>query len=332
MICRVAESCFWLHRYLERVESTARALRVNGFFLLDARLPEAQQWRPLLIVSGEEPSFLELEGEERADDGEAVQSYLVWDERNPASIHNSLRAARENARTTREAISLEMWEAVNALWHWLQEEETRAAYDRNRARFYEEVQESCYLIQGITQQTMLHEEPFDFMRLGLNLERASQTARILDVKHHALGPMKGSRETAAEVMEWQAILRSCSAYEPFFKRTASSISGPAVAGFLLLDRAFPRSVLHCLERARNFITRIRATAPPGTGTGAAEGVDELLEHLHAREIEEVLYSDTHEELTKVIDDVALIGDQIRQDFFHPRASGGTAAGGRGGDS
>ncbi|MDX1567069.1 MAG: alpha-E domain-containing protein [Longimicrobiales bacterium] len=332
MISRVAQSCFWLHRYLERVDSTARALRVNGFFLLDARLPEAQQWRPLLIVSGEEPSFLELEGEEKADDGEAVQSYLVWDERNPASIYNSLRAARENARTTREAISLEMWEAVNTLWHWLQDDETRATYERNRARFYEHVQESCYLIQGITQQTMLHEEPFDFMRLGLNLERASQTARILDVKHHALGPMKGSRESAAEVMEWQAILRSCSAYEPFFKRTASSISGPAVAGFLLLDPAFPRSVLHCLERARNFLTRIRSTARQGAGDGAVRGVEELLEHLRAREIEEILYSDTHEELTKVIDDVAVICDQVRQEFFHPPASRGAAAGERGADA
>jgi|GEM_PF-1946 len=322
MICRVAEACFWLHRYLERVDSIARALRVNGFFLLDTIPPETHAWRPLLIVSGEEPRFVELHGEEGADDGETVQAYLVWDGQNPASLYNSVRLARENARTVRETISLEMWEATNALWHWVSGGEGRSVYDEDRSRFYEQVQESCYQIQGITYNTMLHEEPFDFMRLGLNLERASQTGRILDVKHHSLRPLQEGQESPAEIMEWQSILRSCSAYEPFFKRSGSILSGPAVAELLLLDTTFPRSVVHCLERARNFLSRIRTSASTSAGRKAAEGLDALVGDLRTGEI---LNADTlHEKLTEVIDRTADIGRHVATDFFHPPRGGPSA--------
>lgn len=327
MICRVAESCFWMHRYLERVDATARALRVNGFYLLDTHLADTRQWRPLVIVAGEEERFAELLGEDRMEDGETVQRYLVWDERNPASIYNSLRGARENARTIRETISLEMWEAVNALWHWLRGEEARSRYADERAAFYEKIQEGCYLIQGITYNTMLHEEPFDFMRLGLSLERASQTGRILDVKHHALGPSTGDIESPAEIMEWQAILRSCSAYEPFFKRIGANLSGHAVARLLLLDPAFPRSVLHCLHRARNFLARIRNGDQAGRGEESTDALETLIGHLEEREIQDLLRSDTHEELTWVIDRTAEICDRIREEFF--QIDGGGGSGGRG---
>jgi len=299
------------------VDSAARALRVNGFFLLDTTRPDTQAWRPLLIVSGEEARFVELHGEEKADDGETVQAYLVWDPQNPGSLFNSVRLARENARTIRETISLEMWEAANRLWHWINGGAGRSVYDEDRSAFYEQVQESCYLIQGITYNTMLHEEPFDFMRLGLNLERASQTGRFLDVKHHALGPTQGESESPAEIMEWQSILRSCSAYEPFFKRTGSVLSGPAVAELLLLDPTFPRSVLHSLERARNFLSRIRAGAPSSAGQEAAEEMDALIQELRTGEIREILPVDTHEKLTEVIDRTAEICLRVAEDFFYP---------------
>ena len=125
MISRVAESCFWLNRYVERVEVLARMLGVNFALQLDLELPKAERWRPLVVVCGQEADFLKRTEPDRADDPELVQEYLTWNEDNPSSLWSSLRAARENARTIRETISLEIWETLNDLWVWLGERGAR---------------------------------------------------------------------------------------------------------------------------------------------------------------------------------------------------------------
>lgn len=288
MISRVAESCYWLHRYIERVENTARMLHVNVFFLLDVNLPQFEQWRPALIVAGEEPRFQELFGEDRMGDGEVVQEYLVWDERNPASVLSSLRQARENARTIREAISLEAWTAVNGFWLWLTGGQGRRLYGRDRQAFYDRVRESCDLFLGVAHNTMSHDEPFHFMRLGMLLERAGQTARILDLKYHHLGPTLPDVETPQEAAEWLAILRSCSAAEPFFTRSLAGPTGAAVAEFLLFDRQFPRSVLFCLNRSWHHLQFIRPDETLQIGQESARRLEGLLRRLRSRSLDQVL--------------------------------------------
>lgn len=315
MIARVAESCFWLHRYIERVDNTARLIGVNFAFLLDVRPEVAARWKPLIVVSGEEDDFVEKVGAEFVEDGDKVQEFLVWSEDNPVSIRTSLDWARENARTIRETLSIEGWSVINRFWLWLKSNEANGLYISQPAVFYERIREHCQLFHGVCHDTLLHEEPFEFMRLGMFLERASQVARILDTKYHAVGPTTGESESPVELAEWIAILRSCSAYEPFFKRANAPLSGQAVADFLLFDPAFPRSVMHCLLRARNFFELISRRIEGAAETRAPFMLRELLARLQTRSIEGILEDGLHDEITEIVNRLAEVCAAVRDDYF-----------------
>ena len=316
MISRVAESCYWLHRYVERAESIARLLRVNRSFLLDVSVPELERWQPVVVVSGEQQRFSERHAELQ-DDGEVVQHYLSWDEQCPVSIASSIYWARENARTIREVISLDMWEAVNVLWHWLKRGQGRRLFAKDRDAFYKYVKDAVALFQGVCHNTMLHEQPFDFMRLGMLLERASQTARTMDVKYHLLGPTSGTEaETPVEAAQWVALLRSCSAEDSYFRRYQNALSGPDVADFLLKEENFPRAVYHCLHRARNFLNRIATSTATGRQTSLLL-LSELVQSLGQKTIANILNSGLHAELTRIIDRCAAICNAIHADYFNP---------------
>lgn len=324
MIARVAESCFWLHRYVERVDNMGRLMGVNYTFLLDVPGAVVERWRPLLVVAGVEDDFARDVGEQFVEDGERVQHYLVFDERNPVSAWNSLSWARENARTIRETLSLEAWTVINRFWLWMRSDEARALYAAERATFYERMRESCQLFHGVCSDTLLHEEAFEFMRLGMFLERGAQTARILDTKYHAVGPTHEEGETSAELAEWIAILRSCSAYEPFFKRAAGNLTGKSVAGFLLLDEAFPRAVVHCLARAWNFLQLIGGEGPGAAGRRSAGLLVDMLTRLRSRSIDEVIESGLHDELTEIVEQLAVLCESVQDDYFSGRIPEGVA--------
>jgi uncharacterized alpha-E superfamily protein len=227
--------------------------------------------------------------------------------------------ARENARTIRETISLEMWEMINQLWLWLSSRLGRKLYDKDRHEFYLRLRNQGLLFHGICHNTVLHEQPFDFMRLGTALERTGQTARILDVKYHALGPTGGGPETSAETAQWLAILRSCSGIEPFFKRSGNVLSGQAVAAFLMFDERFPRSVRHNLDRAENFLRRIRPPDRPQVGAGSAALLEALLMLVDRLTVEDLVKSEAgiHKALTEIIDKTAEVCERIHDEFFDP---------------
>jgi uncharacterized alpha-E superfamily protein len=318
MIARVAENCFWLHRYVERADNTARLLAVNFSFLLDVPLAPEDRWRPLLVVAGVEPDFLERVGEQYVEDGERVQSFLTWAEDNPVSLRNSVGFARESARTIRETLSLEAWTVLNRFWLWLNSEDAQRLYRSERPAFFERVRESCHLFHGVCHDTLLHEEPFEFMRLGMHLERAGQTARILDTKHHAVGPTLDAPESSLEAAEWIAILRSCSGYEPFFKWATGPLSGRTVAEFLLVEPVFPRAVRHCLERAWNFIQLILGGQAHAADLRSAVLLLELLTRVRSLTIDAVLERGMHEELTEIIDQLTVVCTVLEDDFFAGR--------------
>jgi uncharacterized alpha-E superfamily protein len=323
VISRVAESCFWLNRYVERVEVLARMLQVNLAFQLDIDLPDAERWRPLIVVTGQEADFLARHGADSAEDPEVVQEYLTWSTDNPSSLFSSLRAARENARRIRETISLEMWEVVNDLWVFLTRREGRQAYHKDRDAFYRRLRDQSLLFHGVAQATMLHEDPFQFMRLGTALERVSQTARILDVKHHGIGPTAAgaAEEVPGEAAQWLAMLRFCSAVEPFLKREDNVLCGRAVAAFLLFDPSFPRSVTHSLARTRNFLELLGASGPPEIGARARRLVAETCEALAKLDIDAVLGAGLHETATWVVQTAAEIASSVEQEYFHPPVGG-----------
>lgn len=318
MISRVAESCFWLHRYVERADNVARLLRVNRSFVLDVRLPEGARWRPVVVVSGEEERLVSLFGDDALDDGEQVQEYLTWNENNPGSIFSSIKWARENARTIRETISLEMWENLNVFWHWISGRQGHRLYKSDRDAFYLRIRDGAALFLGVSRQTVLHDEPFTFMQLGIMLERAGQTARIVDVKHHALaqGTQTGT-ETVLESAQSMALLRSCSAIEPFFKKNARTPAGRPVVAFLYGEKLFPRSIVHCLNQAGSLLEEIRHEAGEDMGAGSKALLTSLAESVRLNAASGTFPASLHDELTRVIDGTSEVCAAIHSEYFDP---------------
>lgn len=307
MISRVADHCFWFGRYLERAEATARMLAASTSLALDAELPPAQVWRPVLVVSGEEPHFEATIAEGRDDhpawgDGEIVQRFMVWDDDNGASLASSLDGARANARSIREVLSLEAWEALNELHLWLHGDAARAQFAHHREGFYQHVRRGTQLTLGLLRSTMLHDEPLDFLWLGVLLERVSQTARILDVHHHAFTHL-GAHEVV-ETALWLSLLRALSGGEAYLKRAAGRVSAEGVARFLIAEEAFPRSIAYCVHSAYDRLCAIR---PPDRherpGGMALERLRVLDVWVRARTQEPLAGTAVHDLLTHVVDEV-----------------------------
>lgn len=314
MISRVAESCFWMQRYLARMESTAHLLATTREFAMDSGISPVLAWRPLVVVSGELEGFTDRLGEDALGDAEKVEQDMTWSDENAASILTCVRWARENARQTRETISREMWDQLNSFWVWVRSPEGKRRFDDDRTDFYRRCEQMAQLFRGASEDTILHEEAYDFMRLGLFLERAGQTLRVLDVKYHALGPTRsGDRESAMEFAQWAEILRCCCASESFFKRRFS-MTGPKVAAFLLFDPACPRSAAFCLNRAGQVLERIADDRP----TLSAKKLEALNEELGEGDMAAWIRDGLHERLTDLIDRTAVVCESVHADFFAAR--------------
>jgi uncharacterized alpha-E superfamily protein len=328
MISRVADHCFWLGRYLERAESTARVLGVTRNLALDSELLPHQCWSPVLIVSGEERPFIERHGEAAVGDGEAVQAYMTWAEDNHASILRSVGAARENARSIREVVSLEGWEAINELYLYVRSPGAREDYASDRFGYFRHIRQSVQLVHGVVQGTMLHETPLDFMWLGVLLERVGQTARTLDVQHHALtafelaGRPDGMavaavmRRQVIETALWLSLLRACAGFETFMKRTQGLASGKAVATFLVKEPRFPRSLHYCVHAAYLKLCAIRPTEhhhlPGGKVLERLHALDGWLDRL---DLSTVDAEEIHHLLTHVVDETAAICDDLGRELL-----------------
>ena len=311
MISRVADNLFWLGRYIERAESSARVLLVTRNLALDGELQARQCWQPAVVVCGESERFGERFGEAGFEDGELVQRYLGWDEQNGVSILRSVAAARESARSVREVVSLELWETVNELHLWLNGA-GRDLWRDDRHGFYRHVRQWGQLCMGVVFGTMLHDDAIDFIGLGLLLERAGQTARIVDVHHHALTQLEAHQ--VVETALWIAVVRACSGFEPFMKRFTGKASAATVAHFLLLDATFPRSVVHCLGAAGRRLARVRTAEADARGDSLAHL--RALEALVASEAAPAVQNGAlHELLTRVVDETHAICDEIGRELL-----------------
>ena len=316
LISRVAASCFWMSRYVERAENTARLAGVNRAFVLDVDLPVPEQWWPVVVAIGEQERIREHLPEAALLDGERVLEYLTWNEDNSVSIASSIHSARENARTIREVISLEMWETLNTFQHWLRGGKGRRLFREDPEEFFDRVRDHSSTFQGLAHNTMPHESAFDFMRMGMLIERAGWTARILDVKHHRLDLGAGEVDTPVEAAHAIALLRSCSATDPFFRMRHGAPTGRRVVDFLLRAPNFPRSVTHCLDRAWNFLKRVRPDNGL-TGDRSAKLLAALVKDMQALGPDTVFERGLHGELTRIIDTTAAVCDAIHHDYFAP---------------
>ena len=250
MLSRVANCLYWMSRHIERAENTARLVDVNLQLLLDiSNLNDsklAEHWMPVIQSSGDEELFQTLH--ERAT-GASVTEFLVFQSENPNSIYSAVAQARENARMVRDQITLELWEEINRLYLFLRSPDARNVWQRSPADFFQQVKSASLLIVGIIYATVSHNEGWHFMQLGKFIERADKITRILDVRHTAF-PSRGVPEEVSqrEVLEWSAVLRSCTAWDAYKAIHGSEIHPRLVAEFLLMNEEFPRSVRFCVER------------------------------------------------------------------------------------
>lgn len=255
MLSKVAERVYWLGRYVERVENTARLVNVYANVLLDLPRPAKLVWESLLAINGDGDTFLERYS--RMEERNVVKFYLA-DRQNPTSILTSISAARENARTVREIVPANSWEAINDLSFYIREHVDEALTRRGRDRFLTHVVNQSQFIIGGIDSTMSRDSAYHFLMLGRHLERADMTSRIVDVGMANVFPWVSWMHGDAEVelvaetspyvsILWMSVLRSLSALQMYRRLVPERVRADEVVEFLLQDEAFPRSVAYCLR-------------------------------------------------------------------------------------
>jgi uncharacterized alpha-E superfamily protein len=256
MLSRVADALFWLSRYTERAENTARMLEVNLQLMLDAQLRDStnqQHWESIIFTLEDNELFKKHYPQITKD---SVVEFVTFDRRNPNSIYSCLALARENARTVREQISVEMWEQINRMFLLFRSGEAKQMFQGSTYEFFKWILEGSQLFQGVTDATMSHDEGWEFIQLGKYLERADRTSRILDIKYHILLPMGEQIGGNVDTIQWMAVLKSCSALEPYRKHYRGQVAPWKVVEFLVKNPTFPRSVLFCVNSVDESLHKI----------------------------------------------------------------------------
>ena len=309
MLSRVANSIYWMSRYIERAENIARFIDVNLHLDLDREAGVIEQWSPLVSITGDSEQF---ETHYDAATRQNVMRFLSLDRAYPNSIASCVAAARENARTIRDAITSEMWQQINALYIAMQRAEDSSIVGNRSHDFYTEIKSGCLLFNAITDATMSHSTGWDFCTLGRMLERADKTSRILDVKYFLLLPSPEAVGTTIDTVQWGALLHSAGALE-MYRQRYGAITPDRVAAFLILDPDFPRSLAHCLVRAeRSLLSIVHPTDPPPRVNLAQRKIGRLRSSLEFGDVNEMIDLGLHEYLDAFQDklndiDVALNG-------------------------
>lgn len=318
MLSRTADHLFWMARYMERAENTARMLDVNYQTLLMPRgaASAEQLWRGLLGICELAGDYSERYG---AIHSRQVMHYIVCDERNPSSILSCLRAARENARAVRGALTTEVWETQNQTWLEFRRLIAEGHFEREPGEVFEWVKFRSHLSRGVTLGTMLQDEAFHFLRLGTFLERADNTARLLDVKFQGMeGDYFGTfaaREQEYDFYHWSAILRSVSGFEVYRKVYRDVIRPEKVAELLILRPDMPRSLAACVAEVVSNLAHVANDQSAETRRRAGR----LHADLQYARIDEILSTGLHAYLTQFLDRIGDLGRGISRDFLVPTA-------------
>ena len=314
MLSRTADHLFWMARYMERAENTARMLDVN---YQTALLPQSAAvselgWRGLLSISELSGDFARRYGDVTAA---TVMSYMVRDERNPSSIWSCLRAARENARAVRGALTTEVWETTNQTWLEFNRLLRDGLLERDPSALFEWVKFRSHLSRGVQVGTMLQDEALHFVRIGTFLERADNTARLLDVKFHAVESdfygAADDRDQEYDFYHWAAILRSVSGFEVYRKVYRNVIQSDKVAELLILRPDMPRSLAACTQEVEVNLKLVANDHSSETLRRSGR----LHADLEYGRIDEILATGLHAYLTQFLDRVNELGAGISRDFL-----------------
>ncbi len=314
MLSRTADHLYWMARYTERAENTARMLDVNIQTQLLPQSAEAaeQGWRAVLGISELQPAFDARYGLLTPED---VLDFMVRDPLNPSSIASCLTSARENARAVRGTLTTEVWETLNTSWLEMNQLLEGGILSRDPGEFFEWVKHRSHLSRGVTIGTMLKDEAFYFIRLGTFLERADNTARLLDVKFHG-----ASRDYPAaaerDFYHWDAVLRSVSAFETYRKAYHDVITPARVAELLILRGDMPRSLMACMTEVVVNLEQVRNEVSRDTERYAGR----LHSNLRFNSIDDIMRRGLHDYLTEFLEQVYELGNRVSRDFLLPLAA------------
>lgn len=315
MLSRVADSIYWMSRYVERAENVARFIDVNLNLMLDAPGGSGQQWIPLVNTTGDHEDFAKRFEEPTQEN--AIH-FLTFDRENPNSMLSCLRSARENARSVREIISSEMWLQLNKFYLMVKDASEQGYGTDSPHDFYSSVKLASHLFAGVTDATMTHNEGWHFCRMGRKLERADKTSRILDVKYFILLRSVADVGTAFDDIQWAAVLRSASAFEMYRKRHGR-ISPKSIVQFLVLDPDFPRAIRFCLNSVRDSFHAISGT-PLGSFRHEPEKLlGQLCSELAYAHVDEIVGGGLHEYLDDLQSKMNRLGAGVHQTFFSKQA-------------
>jgi uncharacterized alpha-E superfamily protein len=307
MLSRVAESLYWMTRYLERAENTARLINGTGQVVLDLPRGASFRWNNLISVVGLDELFHESYAQ--ADEN-SVMRFLILDARNPSSILCCIQNARENTRTFREVLPAESWERINSLYLFLERNAARAAQGRlARYQVLNEVIERRQSIIGLLMGSMSMDLAYQFIRLGRNLERADMSTRIIDVNSAVLLPQEGSTEAEVERL-WMATLNALSAYQMYRRHVSVHVRGRQVLEFVLKDPLFPRTVHCCLNELESCLKALPNHALP------LQAVREARQRLLGTQFDTIKLDALHDSLDQVEADLGAIHQAVSKQYFH----------------
>ncbi len=291
MLSRVADSLYWMGRYLERAENIARFLDVNWHLTLDMALMQQSHWSALVSVSGDKELYTSLYDDDTKNN---VIRFLTIDSAYPNSIWSCLNQARENARAVRDLIPLEMWELINVFFHSIDKEaKNPMEVFKNPYTFCDEVKKANHALTGLANDSMDHDEAWHFFNLGRMLERADKTSRILDVKYFVLLPEVKDVGAVVDTVQWVALLKATSSFQAYRHRVGK-ITPRGVARFMLMSHSFPRSVLYSLTEAQRLLHYITRTRIGYFSNDAEKLLGQLCAELSYHSIEDIMEQGLHE--------------------------------------
>jgi uncharacterized alpha-E superfamily protein len=312
LLSRYAQALFWLARYIERIENLARILDVTDTFVRHGA--DQSGWKSVIQINADEARFTERYGEANAEN--VAQFYLV-DRENPTSIQSSLFAARENARTLRPLISTEMWSQINIFYNKVRLLTEADAAPSRVSGLCAYLKEQCQAHAGITDGTFYRDQGWAFYCVGKYIERGDQTSRLVDIKYHTLLPHAGDVGGDVDISQWNALLRAASGYHAYRRIQPNGMTPATVAGFLLLNHSFPRSITLCVHQIEIYLTQLSSGYGLRGAYAAQERLDELRAALMDQTIEQILSRGLHEFLDWV--QLQFIGLQaaMADNFWRP---------------
>jgi len=313
MLSRIADTLFWLGRYIERAEDTARILDVNYHMLLEQSQDSYHlRWEPLIVMAGEENLFRRLYTQVNAKN---VFEFLAFRADNPSSISQCVAKARENARTIRDYISREMWEDINGLFHMVGRFDPRDEIVAGPHRFCNRIKFGTHRFHGVTDATLPHDEGWQFLRIGWSLERSEMTSRLVDVQYQNLLDELPSVGTP-DNHQWMAVLRSVGAVEAYHRQYHASIEPEKVAGMLILNPQHPRSIRFSTTEVQSGLRAISGSGPGSYVNEAERLAGKVVDRLSYDKIDEIFKQGLHSYLTELSEMFALIGSDIARNYFY----------------